>query len=172
MNYRFSPIQSKEQLLNAIQYVHFACFELCKRVFGTYLPVSGNIGIFCHYNDEYERLTDIRQELTDESRNWNRKYYRLHEPITIPAKGDIPETTYTYLYIRRPDHHTEAGDVDFVLKKEKFPQLKKAGEAKECINGVELFYRPDLDMVRLSHTDVDALPYITTKYMSENVKVS
>lgn len=170
--YRFSPIESKERLLEAIEYIHFACFELCKKALGTHLPVSGNIGIFCHYDDEYAFLTGIRKELTDESDNWNRKYYRLHEPITILARDDIPNTTYTYLYVRKPDHHTEVGDADFVLEKEKFVLLKKAGEAKEHINGVELFYRPDLDMVRLLHPNVDALPYITTKYMSENVRGS
>lgn len=172
MKYRFSPIQSKEQLLNAIQYLHFACFKLCKKALGTYLPVSGNIGIFGHHDDEYAFLTGIRKELTDESDNWNKKYYRLHEPITIPAKGDVPETTYTHLYVRKPDYHTEVGDIDFVLEKEKFEELKKQATEKAVINDTELFYRPDLDMVRLSETSGDVLPYVTTKYMSENVSVS
>lgn len=170
--YRFSPIASEGKLLEAIKHTHFACFELCKKAFDTYLPVSGNIGIFCHDDDEYEFLTKLRKELTEESDNWNKKYFRLHEPITIPAKGNIPESTYTYLYIRRPDQHTEVGDVDLVLEKEKFLELKKSISEKDNINGVALFYRPDLDMIRLSHKDIDALPYITTKYMSENVRTS
>jgi len=162
-------IKKKKELFEAIRYVHFACFALCKKVFGNYLPVSGNIGIFCHYDDEYEFLTRIRKELTDEEDNWNEKYYRLHEPIVIQANGDVGETTYTYLYIRKPDYHTEVGDADFVLEKKKFEELKKRASEKTVVHGVELFYRPDLNMVRLSEANTDALLFVTTKYMTENV---
>ncbi len=89
--------------MKAIEYTHFACFELCKKAFGKHLPVSGNIGIFSHFDDEFVLLTKIREELTDMNDNWNQKYFRLHNPITFSAKDDIPETTYTYLYVRRPD---------------------------------------------------------------------
>src|SRR3990167_6480044 len=97
--YRFSPIKNKEQLLEAMKYTHFACFELCKKALGDYLPIAGNMGIFCHYESEYTFLTKLREELTEKSDNFNQKYFRLHEPITIPANGNVPETTYTYLYI-------------------------------------------------------------------------
>lgn len=169
--YRFSPIKNEGGLMEAIKHTHFVCFELCKKAFGRYLPVSGNIGIFCHYDDEYEFLTKLREELTEQSDNWNQKYFRLRKPIIIRAKDNIPETTYTYLYIRKPDQHKEVGDVDFVLEKEKFIELKKSISEKKEINGVELFYRSDLDMIRLSKPDIDTLPYITTEYMSENVRV-
>jgi hypothetical protein len=166
--YRFSPIKNKEQLMEAITYTHFACFELCKKVFGVYLPASGNIGIFCHYDDEYEFLTKLREELTDRNDNWNQKYFRLHKPITIPQKNDIPETTYTYLYIRKPDKEKpEVGDVDVVLKKEKFSKLKDTSVSGNKINDVDILYRPDLDMLRLSNPDSDVLPYITTTFMNQ-----
>ena len=115
--YKFSPIKNKEQLLETIKYTHFKCFALCKKVFGKHLPVAGNIGIFCHYDDEYKLLTKIREELTKKSDNWNQKYFLLHKPIIIPAKNNIPETIYTYLYIRKPDQHKEIGDADFVINK-------------------------------------------------------
>ena len=167
--YRFSPIENEGELLEVIKYTHFACSELCKKAFGKYLPVAGNIGIFCHYEDEYQFLTKLREELTDKNDNWNQKYFHLHRPIVITAKDDVPETTYTYLYVRKPDQHKEVGDVDFVLEKEKFNELKNSSLNGGKINGVEIFYRPDLDMVRLSSSDIDVLPYITTKYMYENV---
>jgi len=171
--YRFSPIKNKERLFEAITYTHFACFELCKKAFNRYLPASGNIGIFCHYDNEYEFLTKLREELTEKSDNWNQKYFRLHKPIIIPAKGNVPETKYAYLYIRQPDKDKpQVGDVDLVLEKEKYVELKKSISKKETENEVEMFYRPDLDMVRLSSKDIDALPYITTKYMRENVRVT
>src|SRR3989344_5531803 len=98
--YRFSPIGNKDQLKQAIEYTHLACFKLSKLVFGKYLPVAGNIGVFCHYDHEYKFLTDIRKELTYESDTMFTKYYHLEEPIVIPPKEDISETTYTLLYIR------------------------------------------------------------------------
>jgi hypothetical protein len=169
--FRFSPIKSKEELMKAIEYTHFACFELCNKAFGRYLPVSGNIGIFSHFDDEFAFLTKIREELTDMNDNWNQKYFRLHNPITFPAKDDIPETTYTYLYVRRPDiEKSQVGDADLVLEKNIFSELKNQSLRGKQVNGVELFYRPDLDMIRLSSPEVDILPYITTRYMNENVK--
>lgn len=166
--YRFSPIKSQEELIEAITYTHNACFELCKRHFGRYLPASGNVGIFCHLEDEFAFLTKLREELTDSQINWNQKYFRLHEPIIIPARGEMPETKYEYLYIRKPDEDKpQVGDVDLVLEKETFEELKQSIAEKKVLNGVELFYRPDLDMIRLSAPEADVLSYITPKFMDE-----
>ncbi len=131
------------------------------------------MGIFCHYDNEYEILIKIRKELTEDSENINQKYYKFHEPIVIPVEGDIPEITYTHLYIRKPDpyrHHV--GDVDFFLEQEKYTELKESllnGSKK--INGVRVFNRTDLDMIELYDPDIDALAYISTKMMTEKVRV-
>jgi hypothetical protein len=93
---------------------------------GKYLTNAGNIGIFCHYDDEYSFLTDLRKEITQESDNFNQKYFRLHQAITIATQGNIPATTYTYLYIRKPDpyrHHV--GDVDFFLQEDEYKKVKQ-----------------------------------------------
>ena len=103
MQFRFSPIKDKAQLFKAIEYIHFESYRLCKQNLGYFLPVAGNVGVFCHYEDEFDRLTKIRKELTDLNDNWNQKYFRLYKPIIISAKNGVPETTYTYLYIRKPD---------------------------------------------------------------------
>ena len=169
--YRFSPMETKEQLFEAITHTHFACFGLCKKALGKYLPVAGNMGIFCHYDDEYEYLTKLREELTEQSDNLNQKYYRLHKPIVIPAKDDIPETTYTYLYIRRPDQYrAQAGDVDFVLEDESYTGLKNSLPNGKLFK-VRIFERTDLDMVELSNPDIDALAYVSNKAMKEKVRV-
>ncbi len=170
--YRFSPIENKEQLIEAVKHTHFMCFELCKKAFGKYLPVAGNMGVFCHYDNEYKFLTKLREELTEQSDNLNQKYFRLHEPIVVPAQNDVPETTYTYLYIRRPDQYrAQVGDVDFVLEDEKYTELKKSLSQGAEINGAKVFDRPDLDMVELSDPDIDALAYISTRKMTEKVRV-
>jgi hypothetical protein len=169
-SYRFSPIENKEKLFEAIKYTHFKCFELCKNIFGRYLPVAGNIGIFCHFENEYQFLTELRKQLTIESDNWNQKYYRLHEPITIPSQEDVPETIYTYLYIRKPDQHMEVGDVDFVLDDREYDELKKSLLEGKKIKGMEIFDRPELDLIRLSDPDADTISFIGTKNIAENVK--
>lgn len=135
------------------------------------MPVAGNIGIFCHYEDEYKLLTKLREELTEESDNWNNKYYRLHEPILINGAGDIPDTIYTYLYIRQPDQHEEVGDVDFVLNETEYNELKKSLSGGKEIKGAKIFGRPDLDLIRLSDSDIDTLSFIGMKNMAENVRI-
>lgn len=130
------------------------------------------MGIFCHYEDEYELLTKIREELTHPSDNPNQKYFRLREPVTIPPRDGVPETIYTHLYIRRPNiNSTQVGDVDFVLDDEKYIELKKSLQGGAQIKGAKIFDRPDLDMVELSDPEVDALAYISTKVMTEKVRI-
>ena len=168
--YKFSPIENKEQLIEAIKYTHLKCFELCKKNFGRYLSVAGNIGIFCNYDHEYEFLTKLREELTDKFDNWNQKYYRLHEPIVIPAQGDMPTATYTYLYIRKPDQHEEVGDVDFVLNEKEYDELKNSLLGGKKIEGVEIFDRPELDLIRLFDVNSDVLSFVGTEDINESVK--
>ena len=156
----------------AIKHTHLKCFELCENNFGRYLPVAGNIGIFCHDADEYKFLIKLREELTDESDNWNQKYYRLHQPIVIPAQDDVPGAVYTYLYIRQPDSEKpQVGDVDFVIGKNEFDELKYSLSQGQEIRGIRIFDRPDLDLVELTDPDIDAISFIGTKDMAENVKI-
>lgn len=169
-DFRFSPIKSEEELLEAIKYTHFACFELCKKTIGKYLSVAGNIGIFCHYEDEYKFLTGVREKLTEETENWNHKYYLLHKPIEIPAQGDVPATTYTYLYVRKPDAHTEVGDADFVFSGKEYTELKNSLLQGTKIEGVGIFDRPGIELLRLSDPDFDVLSFAGPKNMEENVR--
>lgn len=168
--FRFSPIKNKQSLLQAIGHIHFESFKLCKQKFGYILPIAGNIGVFCHYDDEFEFLTKIREEWTDFSDNWNQKYFRLYKPIIIPAKGDIPEIRYTYLYIRKPDaKHPQVGDLDFYLEPKKYRELKHSLLAGKVVDGVQTFNRPDLDLIQVSDKAIDVVAFIGKKTMVENV---
>jgi len=170
--YRFSPIQTKAQLREAIKHIHFSCYKLCKQSFGKYLPNAGNLGVFCHYDDEYKLLIKTREELTEPADNLNQKYYRLYKPIVIPAEGDVPETTYTYLYIRKPDpYRSHVGDVDFFLEPEKYAELKQSLLDGKVIKGARIFERPDPDMIELYDPNIDALGYVSTNQMTEAVRV-
>jgi hypothetical protein len=170
--YRFSPIKSEEELFGAIKHIHFECYKLCKQSFGRYLPNAGNVGVFCHYDDEYEYLIKVRKELTEASDNINQKYFRLHKPIVISTRGDVPKTTYTFLYIRKPDPYRHyVGDVDFYLEPKKYKELKQAMLEGKKVKGARVFERPDLDMIELYDPDVDVLGYVSTEKMSEAVRV-
>ncbi|MCR4311051.1 MAG: hypothetical protein NUV54_00560 [Candidatus Taylorbacteria bacterium] len=168
--YRFSPIKSEDELRKAIEYTHRACFELCKKILGKYLTVAGNIGIFCHDEDEYTVLTDIRKKLTIETDNWNQKYFRLHDPIVMPEVDGVPGAVYTYLYIRKPDEHAEVGDVDFVLGNGEYMELKDSLLQGTKRKGVEIFDRPGIELLRLSDPDFDVLSFAGPKNMEENLK--
>src|SRR3989338_7224723 len=87
-------------------------------------------------------------------------------------KDGIPETTYTHLYIRRPDpyrHHV--GDVDFYLEAKEYEELKKSLLSGEKLQDARVFERPDLDMIELYNPDSDVLAYVSTKMMTEKVRV-
>lgn len=160
-SFRFSPVKSKEKLLEALEYIHFQSFVLCKQNLGRILPVAGNIGFFCHYEDEFEYLTNLRKEMTDTNWNWNNKYYHLHAPIVIPEKNDVPETTYTFLYIRKPTPDAvHVGDVDFYLPPKEYENLKKDVVAGRYEKEVRIFERPDLDLVRLYDPDIDVSAFV------------
>lgn len=170
--YRFSPVTTHADLLEAIRHIHIECFKLCKASLGEYLPIAGNVGFFCHYDEEYKVLTELRKQLTEESDNVNQKYFRLHESIVIPAEGDIPETTYTHLYIRQPDiYRAQVGDIDFVMESERYQKTKSELEAGKASPGARIFPRGDLDMIELYNPDVDALGYVSVNEETEKVRV-
>lgn len=170
--YRFSPIKTQDELFQAIKHIHFECYKLCKASFGDYLPNAGNVGVFCHYDDEYEQLLRIRDSLVKPSDNPDLKYYELVDPIIIPARGEIPETTYTHLYVRRPDpYRAQVGDVDFYLEQAVYDKQKSEMLAGKVVPGARVFERPDLDMIELFNPDVDALGYVSTHVMSEKVRI-
>lgn len=170
--YRFSPIKDETKLFEAIKYIHVSSYKLCKKAFGKYLSNAGNMGIFCHYDEEFKLLTKIREKLCLPSDNPEQKYFILRQPITFPVEGDIPETTYTHLYIRKPDpyrHHV--GDVDFYLEPEKYTELKQSVLNGTIIKGMRMFPRTDLDMIELHDPGIDVLAYVSTNKMTEKVRV-
>lgn len=168
--FRFSPIKSENELLEAIEHIHFESFKLCKQKLGLVLPVTGNIGVFCRSRQEFEFLTKIRKEWTDLTDNWNEKYYRLHKPIVIAAKEAAPKTTYTYFYVRKPDKkHNQVGDLDFYMEPEKYKKLKQFLSSGKVMEGVTILDRPELDLIEISNPRVDVVAFIGQKTMEENV---
>lgn len=168
--YRFSPISWYEDLLKAIEHTHIQCNTLCFQSYGEYFPNAWNIGIFCHYEDEFLQLKNIQKEIVTPSDSPNQKYFKLKENIVFPEINGIPQTTYTHLYIRRPDpyrHHV--WDVDFYLSNEEYLKRKTYLLEWNTIQWARVFDRTDLDMIELHHPDIDALWYISTEQMTQDV---
>jgi hypothetical protein len=163
--YRFSPIENEDQLMEAIEHIHFDCSKLCYKAFSKYLPVAGNIGVFSHYKNEFEFLIKLGEELTDHSAtNFNGKYFRLYEAIVIGEKNGIPGAIYEYLYIRQPDRfRPQVGDADFVIAEDEYKKIQKLTIA----NDIEIFDRPTLNACELFNPDFDVLAYLTTKTVAE-----
>jgi hypothetical protein len=171
MDYRFSPIKSKSELEQAINYVHTECHKLCKQIIGEYLSVAGDVGVFCHFEDEYELLTNFREELTKPSDNPNQKYFQLLDPIVVAESDGVPAAMYEWLYIRVPNTDSpQVGDMDFVLSKFKYSELKQSVQ-KGGIEGASIYERPGWDMIELKTANSDVLPYVCTKEMAEKVRV-
>jgi len=170
--FRFSPIKTETALLKAIEHIHVQSYKLCKNAFGHYFNNAGNVGIFCHYDDEYNFLTTLRKEMCEPSSNPDQKYFKLHNPVIIPAKDDVPETIYEYLYIRKPSpFEHQVGDIDFYMKADEYEPLKKEMLSGKKIQGARVYDRPDLDMIELYNPEIDVLAYISTPHMSDLVRV-
>ena len=167
-------ISSKQELLETVSQIHFDCHELVKQVFGQYYPVAGNIGVFCHLDEEYEVLTELRKEMTTDTGNPNQKYYPLGRPIIISAKDDVPDTTYTHLYIRKPDSSAYGeylGDVDFVLSEDEYTKIKNKLLAGRNIKGAKIYDRPGWDTIEISDPEINSIAFLSTKEFSERVRV-
>lgn len=159
-------------LKDLIQNIHVGCFELCHQALGRYLPIAGNVGIFCQSEEEFATLTQICEEITFSSDNPNQKYFKLKVPLAIEQIGDIPSAIYTHLYIRKPNPNSpEAGDIDFVLPLEEYKELKVRILSGEKILGANIYDRPGWDMIEVRDRRISTLAYISTKEMAEKVRV-
>lgn len=89
--------------------------------------------------------------MTHPSPNYKNKYYPLIQPIVIPRRGDIPETTYSYLYIHQVDSYlSEVGDVDFVLQVAEYNELKNQLLVDEFrLGGLRIFERAEENMIEM-----------------------
>ena len=105
--YRFSPIETKEKLLEAVAYVASQTTALCRKILDKEFSIT-SLTIFAHYASEYEKLTSTLSDLGEFYNDNNGPRIALREPISI-GKNSI-----THLRIRRPDpYRTQVGCNDF-----------------------------------------------------------
>jgi hypothetical protein len=146
--YRLSPIESKECLFEAAEYVATEVFKLSEKITGKKHPLS-YVTIFTHYQQEYEYLTTILPGLGDVSEANNGLKVNLNEPI---AKVSL-------LRIRRPDpYRTQAGCAD--LEVENYREFKE--QFLGITEGLRLIERPEYEMLEFFDPDFDVLAYIVS----------
>ena len=162
-----------EELLQKIVKIHLDCHMLCNLALHRYLPVAGNVGIFCQSEDEYVKFSRLQKEIIEFSDNPNQKYFLLTEPINLPASETTPQTAYTHLYIRKPDpspYGRYLGDIDFVVEPKDYKDLKESVTSGE-VKGAEMYDRHGWDTVQITDTNINSVAYISTKKFSEKVRV-
>lgn len=167
--YRFSPIQSEAEFLASLKYIHEVSNKLCGLALGKHLPVAENIGYFCHYLEEYEFLTSLREQMTISDINYNQKYFQLKNEISFGKSPESPAATYKYLYVRQPDpYRAQVGDIDFVLEPKAFQELKqRIADTPDSNPFARIYPEARLDMIELSHPDIDVLAYVVNSPMTE-----
>ena len=149
--YRFSPIESKEELLDAVQYVASKASELSKRVTGIEYQIV-TLTVFAHYPEEYEKLREISLELGEFDHENNGVFVKLHEPINL-SSGKLE-----LLRIRKPDpYRMQVGCCDFEVGD--YERFKRAYLQKNS-QSLRLIERPEYEMIEFFSPDYDILAYV------------
>lgn len=154
--------------------IHKDGYDLCMKHIGQVLNNSGNMGIFCQNDTEYESFLNLSNALTFPSNNPMQKYYELRKPIIIPAYKNVPAISYNYLYIRKPDstpYGKFTGDIDFYLDSKEYDSMVSNVKANKII-GATLYEQAGVGtMIELASSDFKAVTYISTLDMCESIRV-
>jgi len=148
--YQFSPINSKEELLNAVTYVAEKTTELCKKITGEEYPIS-SLTVFTHYLDEFEKLKTILFEQGELDHENNGPFVRLKEGIALPYNE------LKLLRVRQPDpYRMQVGCCDF--KVSDYQEFKNKYMNKYSYN-FRLIERENYEMIELYDPNFDVLAY-------------
>ena len=162
--YRFSPIDSKDALLGAIEYVAVQCSALFQ---SQDMKIRDNLikslTVFSHYLDEYEHLKDISSELGTIDREHNGPFYKLSDPISIemakPDTGMSLASSVEYFRIRKPDpYRGQVGCCDFEVTSSEKKSMFDINSDND--RSPRLITRPDIRMLEFFDPDLDVLGYI------------
>lgn len=159
-SYRFSPIENKEALIEAVKYIASQTSALSHKIIDKSFPIT-SLTIFAHSDDEYSRLIKILSELGSPYNENNGPRVLLHEPIVAG------ENVITHLRIRKPDpERPQAGCNDFDTDYEAF----KKDYLTIRSSNLRLIERTDYEMIELFDTDLDVLAYIVSEGIREKVQ--
>lgn len=151
--YRFSPITTREKLLEAIGYVADKATQLCRKITGNEHPISG-LTIFSHYPEEFQTLKKIQLEIGVLQSEYNGLYVCLHQPIYLA------HNKLELLRVRIPDpYRMQVGCCDFEV--ENYQNFKREFLSKNP-NNLRLIERPEYEMIEFFDPDYDVLAYVVS----------
>lgn len=161
-------------LYEICQQLHVESYALSKTILGKYFQNAGNIGIFCQNELEFEEFNLVKGQLTYATTNENLKYFELIKPIVIDPIMDIPTTTYTHLYIRKPDttpYGKFRGDIDFYTSQDELEEIvMKVTSGK--LEGAEIYHQKGVgDLVQIHKEGISTVAYLSTKRMTIDIRV-
>jgi hypothetical protein len=150
--YHFSPISSKKELFDAVDYVIEQSLLLSQKVINQELPID-YLTVFAHYEAEYDKLVEIVKELGELSEANNGIKVALNEKITNRGQN------IGHLRIRQPDpYRAQVGCCDFSVQNYKdFKQTHLSGN-----KNLRLIQRPNYEMIEFFDPDFDVLAYIVS----------
>lgn len=155
--YRFSPIETEEELQRAILYIATETEILVENIVGVKYPIP-YLTVFSHYPKEYEALNKILAQLGKPEPANNGVAVRLAKPIKL-ADQYIPK-----IRIREPDpYRPHVGCNDFkVTDYTKFRNKLFSGNKRDNFRVIP---RPEYEMIELFHPDYDVLAYVVSEEM-------
>lgn len=145
-------IDSKEELIETVQYVATEATALAHQILGKTFPIS-SLTVFAHSQEEYLLLVAILAEMGEPFNEQNGPRVALHEPLVVGRN------TITHLRIRQPDsERPQVGccdfDTDYAVFDEEY--LKKFPQSLTHI------MRPGYEMIEFHDPEFDVLAYVVS----------
>lgn len=152
--YRFSPIESKDTLFEAVAYIVRKSAELSQKIVGSLLPIS-SVTVYAHYPREYEYLCSLVKTLGHSVGENIGPRVVLYEPIVVDGYR------VTHLRIRTPDpYHTHVGGNDYDI--EDYINFKNVHLATHP-NNLRLLIRQNYELIEFFDPDFDVLGYVLSE---------
>lgn len=150
-SYRFSPIESKDKLVEAVIYTATTSSQMCSDIIGSTLPIH-TLTIFSHFDTEFDFLRKTLLDIGSFFNENNGPRVKLYDPIKIG--GNV----ITHLRIRHPDsERPQVGCNDFDV--ENYEEFRRKYLLKHQKNLVPI-QRPDYEMIEFKDPKYDVLAYV------------
>ncbi len=151
--FRFSPIENKDELIDAVVYIATNTSKLCEKVIGKSLPIQ-SLTVFSHYPGEYEKLVQMLFEMGVLINENNGPRVVLHKPIKTN------DHIITHLRIRIPDiERPQVGCNDFEVENY---EIFKSQYLSNHPDNLRCIVRPEYEMIEFSDPKYDVLAYVVS----------
>jgi hypothetical protein len=151
--FRFSPIKTQRELIEAVKYIASQTENLSQKIIGIKLSIS-SLTVFSHYEDEFAELKNILLELGEPYDENNGPRIKFNKPIIINGNS------IRYLRIRKPDsNRPQVGCNDFEV--DSYKQFKEL-YLKDHPENLRLIKRPEYEMIEFFDSEFDVLAYVVS----------